>query len=389
MDLLQYILLPAYLICLATVLYYLFFAVAGHFYRNKTNSAGDVRKRIAVLITTHSPDASVVHCARQALFQDYPGNKYDVYVIGSSLRPEILVQLRQLPIGVVEQEESTTDNAKALSVALQKITKPYDIAVILHEGDIMKKDFLQKVNSAFIAGCYAMQGQCLPFNAESRNTKAEIVLKEINNHLLGKGHAAAGFSCRLNGSGIALSFRYLKQIIYELDCGIGFHRALELSLIRDNHQIAYLGNAIVQSSSDEYTRADGTRGDVKTGKRFGDYFNHLASGIYNMMIGRIDHANKVIQYVMIPPMAFTIMLVILMPWSLMPGKVGPHFLSWTILLGAQLTACALAIPKTRWNRELLQSITGLPYYMTSHLHRMLRTRTGEKSLMQTGEHSKV
>jgi cellulose synthase/poly-beta-1,6-N-acetylglucosamine synthase-like glycosyltransferase len=383
MEAINFILILSYLLCLSTVFYMMFFSIAGHFYKRKKYESGESGKRIAVLIPAYKEDVVIVQSARQALFQDYPGNKYDVYVIADSLKKETIVQLKQLPITVIEVQFDISTKAKALNKAFELIEKPYEIAVILDADNIMKNDFLSLINAAFQSGCYAIQGHRTAKNRNTRFAILDAISEEVNNHVMRKGQVAVGLSSAIIGSGMAFSYRYLKQVMAEINAVGGFDKELEITLIDDNHKIAYLDNAIVLDEKVQKSEVFANQRTRWVAAQLTYLKRYWLKGLYNLVTGRIDYANKVMHYAIVPKVLLLGFLMLMMLCTAFLPDLRPGFMSWTTLLGCYLFAYALAIPRSFWNMELLKAVSGLPKTILVMVLAMFRIRSANKKFIHT------
>ncbi|MGE5424767.1 MAG: glycosyltransferase, partial [Syntrophothermus sp.] len=85
------------------VLYLLFFAIAGLFYNPGASDVESTNfRRIAVLIPGYREDAVIVNVASCALQQDYPEDKFGIFIIADSFLPETVAELKKMPVRVIE-----------------------------------------------------------------------------------------------------------------------------------------------------------------------------------------------------------------------------------------------------------------------------------------------
>ena len=105
--------------CIFSVLYLFISAFFGRFFYCEKVSANDRPisfKRIAILVAAYKEDGVIVSSAQHHLEQDYPREAYDIFVIADSFKPETILELRQLPIQVLEVsfEKSTKLKSREL-----------------------------------------------------------------------------------------------------------------------------------------------------------------------------------------------------------------------------------------------------------------------------------
>ncbi|MBL7923811.1 MAG: glycosyltransferase family 2 protein [Bacteroidia bacterium] len=346
--------------CLFTVAYTLFFSVAGHLYRKHDFSNKEIYKKIAVLIPAYREDEIILQNSRHALLQNYPSHFFDLYVIADSLKEETLRELRKLPLKVITVSFEVSTKARALHEAFKSIPNSYDLAVILDADHLMQPGFLDKINRAAVSGCYAIQGRRMTRTRDSRNAVLEGISDEVNNHILRKGQACAGLSASITGSGMAFSFLYLRQVMSEIEASGGFEKELEMTLVDDNHKVVYLDDAVVLDEKvykpDTFTHRH-TRFLASQLLNLKKYF---LRGVYHLFTGRIDYANKVMQFALIPKVFLLGTLLGMFILSLLFNELAPGPLVWALLAFVYLVSYAMAIPAAYWNRKLLMAMLNIP-----------------------------
>ena len=94
--------------------YVFVFSLASLFRRKKQKLNADAERNIAVLIPGYKEDSVILDTAKQALFQDYPRDKFTIVIIADSFEPETLESLRALPLRLVEVSFEKSTKSKAL-----------------------------------------------------------------------------------------------------------------------------------------------------------------------------------------------------------------------------------------------------------------------------------
>ena len=362
MLLLNFIALLLFLITSFTVLYTFIFSVAGNFARNKEYKTSDIFKKIAVFIPCHKQDESILRTAEHALFQKYPSHRYDVIVIGDTLLPQTIDKLKKLPLKYIAAHYDISVKAKALNVAFDELKDNYDIAIILDADQYMKPDFLNKINNAFIRGCYAVQGHKMVRNTTTNIATLEGLIIEINNHIFRKGQQAFGFSSAVTGSAIAFSYQYLKLVVEEMKMEKGFDKELELKLVEDNHRIVYIEDAIVSDDklivSDRFTHQ---RSDW-IASQFSYFKSHFSKGVLSMFFGKFDYANKIAHFALVPKVILLTFLLIVtaISWLFNPDLI-IGFNAWAAISSLYILAFLLAIPYRYFNFSTLKAVASLPW----------------------------
>lgn len=362
MILINILLVVLFLVAAFTVSYCFIFSVAGIFSFNKQYKSGDVYKKIAVFIPCSQQDAAVLHTAEQSLFQSYPSHRYDVIVIGDNLQKQTIDKLKKLPIKLVESHYDVSVKAKALNAAFQKLNDHYEIAVILDADNTMKSDFLEKINAAFLNGCYAIQGHKISRNDKTNVGILESISSEINNHIFRKGHQALHLSSAVFGSGIAFSYEYLKITVSEMEMINGFDKELELQLVEDNHRIAYLEDAIIIDENNQDVERFTHQRSSWLKNQFAYFKSHFVKGFLSVIFGKYDYANKIAHFALVPK-AILLSFLLLMTGitALDINSLFPGFGFWLTLTIIYITSLIMAVPIRYYKFRTLTAIAYLPW----------------------------
>jgi cellulose synthase/poly-beta-1,6-N-acetylglucosamine synthase-like glycosyltransferase len=368
----------------ATIVYSLIFAIAGHFYKNKKYDNHAQFRKIAVFMPSFKEDEVILQTARQALFQKYPSYKYDVYVIADSLKLETISELKKLPIKVVEVSFDVSTKSKSLNKAFDSINSPYDIAVILDADNVMKHDFLDKVNAAFVSGCYAIQGHRTAKNKNTSFAILDAISEEANNHMMRKGQIALGFSSAVIGSGMAFSFLYLKQVMKEIEAVGGFDKELELRLIGDNHKITYLEDAIVLDEKVQKSEVFANQRTRWISAQIVYLKKYWLKGIFKLFTGNFDYANKVMHYALVPKVILIGFLFLITLLSFLTPQIFViGFNEWCTITVMYYFAFAISIPKQFYNIKTLNALLSLPKTFFVMIKAMFKLKGANKKFIHT------
>ena len=367
-----------------TVLYTFIFSVSGHFMRKREYDCKNVYKKIAVLIPAYCEDAVILQSANHALFQKYPSHKYDVIVIGDSLQKETIQQLKKLPLKFVEVKFETSTKSKSLNAAFDIISDQYDIAVVLDADNLMKSDFLDKINAAFVNGCYAIQGNRQAKNINTSFAILDAMSEEANNHIFRKGQQALGFSSSIIGSGMAISYLYLKQVMRDIDAVGGFDKELEMKLIGDNHKITFLSNAVVLDEKVQQSAVFASQRTRWISAQFIYLRKYFFKGVKALLKGRLDYANKTAHYALVPKIlliGFLLFVTTLCYFGNDYLTVG--FKSWTTLTVLYFTSFVIAIPRKFYNLKTLKALIFLPKAFAVMALAMFKVKGANKKFIHT------
>jgi len=377
-----------FILLVLPTLYIFVFAVAGLFYRQPPYNFKVPLSKIAVLIPGYKEDDVILEVAGDALTQDYPRDRYDVVIIADSFQPETLMRLRELPIKVIEVKFDKSTKSKALNKAMEQLPDDYDLAVVLDADNLMAPDFLVKINAAFEQELMAVQGHRAAKNMDTPLAILDAVSEEINNHIFRKGHRVLGLSSAIIGSGMAFRYRFFKEIMATVTAIGGFDKEIELNMLRNNHTIGYLNDALVY---DEKVQKD----DVFSNQRRRwlsaqlhyfrlDFMQSLKALVTH---GNIDYFDKAIQFIQ-PPRILLLGAVMLTGTAcLLVNAVFSLPLQynwlWTTVVAMCVLAFLFSIPRSFFNTSTLRAMASLPRGMFLMMGSLLKIRGANKQFIHT------
>ena len=235
-----------------TALYTAWFSVASFFYRSKIkesrNKKSDQNHSIAVIIPVYREDEIILQSTTYTSKQLYSQDHFEVIVVADSLKSSTVEELKDKGVRVVKVNFINRTKAKAIHEALKYMRQEgnHEISVILDADNVMDKSFLANINKAYTNGYMAIQGQRTAKNENSNIAVLDGLSETINNAIFRKGYAAMGLSAPLIGSGMAFNTELLTSIFDDMNLNSkGEDRELQLDIIKRNHRIYYLEEAIV------------------------------------------------------------------------------------------------------------------------------------------------
>lgn len=346
-------------------LYVLVFAVAGHFYKKRTQVANDKLNKIAVFIPAYKEDAVIVDVAKKALFQQYPPSFFDVIVIADSLQNETINNLNELPLKVVEVRFENSTKAKALNAAMSSLTKSYNYAIILDADNIMEPHFLTKMNTAFNKGYQVVQAHRKAKNLNTPFAILDAASEEINNHIYRRGHSALGLSSGLIGSGMGFEYNLFKSIMKTVTAVGGFDKELEFELAKQNITIEYLQDTVVLDEKVQKSSDFSKQRRRWLATQFIYLKRNYKLGFKALLKGNINFFDKVFQMI-VPPriLLLGITTITTLIYCVLDFGFGIRtFVSsqfWLINFGLLVVAFVLALPKSFYNSATVKAMVSMP-----------------------------
>lgn len=367
------------------VLYVALFALAGRLrYTDPGTTDAPVNtsnRRIAVLIPGYKEDAVIVQTAAAALAQQY--RSFDVVVIADSFQPETMRQLRRLPILLIPVSFERSTKAKALQVALRRLSPDrYDAFVILDADNLMAPDVLARMDRALRSGCRVVQARRVAKQPETPTALLDAASEEANNTIFRRGHRALGLSAALIGSGMAFEAGLLRRHLDRAVAVGGFDKELELNLLREGERIHYLHEALVYDEkvpTPEVFERQRTRwlsAQLTFARR------HAGPALRGLLRGQLDYADKFVQMLLPPRLLLLAGLPVWAGLVLLIGGAGPAagvMALWALLIGALW----LAVPRSVRRQALRPALELGPHLAGRMLRALARHRTARNHFLHT------
>ena len=376
-----------------STLYIFLFSFAGLFYRQPHYPAPSKLRRIAVLIPGYKEDEVILEVANDALAQDYPGENYDVVIIADSFQLETIERLRMLPIKVIEVKFDKSTKSKALNKAMEQLTGDYDIAVVLDADNLMATDFLSKVNAAFEMNYMAVQGHRAAKNMDTHLAILDAASEEINNHIFRKGHRVLGLSSAIIGSGMAFRYDFFKSMMLSVTAIGGFDKEIELKMLKNNHKIAYLDDALVYDEKVQKAEVFSNQRRRWLSAQLHYFRQDFGSSVKALVTqGNIDYFDKAIQFIQ-PPRILLLgavlslgILFLLLNLFLKTNLIFIYL--WVSVAVICLLSFLFSIPGAFYNTHTLKALASLPKGMLLMLGSLMNIRGANKQFIHT-KHSAI
>ncbi len=382
-DILQFLLI-AYL---GFSSFYIFiFAFAGLFKIRAKKPSFDVMRKYAVLIPGYKEDQVIVNVATDALDQNYPKDLFDVIIIADSFKKETLEALSKIEVKVIEVSFELSTKSKALNVAMDQLGDDYDVALILDADNLMQIDFIHKINHAFNLGFTAVQGHRVAKNTNTNFAILDAISEEVNNRIFRKGHRVVGLSAALIGSGMAIDYKYFKNIMKSIKAIGGFDKELELQILKETRIIGYLEDAYVYDEKVQKAEVFSNQRRRWLSAQV-HYFSKdfLNSVIHLFKYRNFDYFDKAIQFIQPPRIMLLGVLVLINAASILFNPI--HWMmAWLCVLGAVVLTFIFSIPGKFYNFKTLLAVITLPKAFVLMFFSLLKIKGANKKFIHT-EHT--
>jgi len=368
------------------IFYLLFYSIASHFSSKKKVFEITTYKKIGILIPSYKEDFVIKESVEACLCQNYPKEKYDIIVIADQMKEETNEALRAMGAKVVKVLFENSTKAKALNYAMS-VLGDYEVALVLDSDNIIKPDFLQKINQEMVVNeSKVVQAHRMAKNTNTNIAFLDAVSEEINNTIFRLGHVNIGVSSALIGSGMAFDYSLFKKTMANIDAVGGVDKELEFLLMKDGYFFAYLPDALVEDEK------------VQSMNKFSNQRKRWLSAQFCYLIcfskffwpqllkGNIDFVDKYLQQLCIPRVlliGLTILITIIV--SLFSMAIA---LKWWVILFCLVIAISLAIPKSLWHRKMCKALVSLPFSFLTMFSLLFKLKGANKKFIHT-EHGIV
>jgi cellulose synthase/poly-beta-1,6-N-acetylglucosamine synthase-like glycosyltransferase len=323
--------------------------------------------------------------ARKALEQNYPTDRFEVIVIADTLQPQTILQLKSLPIRLVEVSFDQSTKVKSLNTALAQLGDGFDYALILDADNIMERNFLSKLNDLIAIGYEAIQCERTSKNQTTSMSVLDGLSERINNFIYRQGHVAVGLPCSLIGSGMIFKYSVLKDILSQLDSIGGFDRELELELIRRKIRICYGKGALVFDEKVENTEVFERQRKRWLSSQFIYLRKYFSEGCAAILRGDVAMFNSaILKNIQLPRLINLGLLTILTVMTfIFRERLNFSFYPWLVLLAMNVLAMSFAIPLRYYNWQLLKSVILLPKVFLKMFNLLFKLKGANKSFIHT------
>lgn len=331
--------------------------VPTHRVKGQSNKSTIEQRSFLVIFPAYGEDIVILHTISSFLNQHYPQDKYSIVVVSDHMSEETNAKLSELPISLLQPQFEKSSKAKALQFAFDNTKDNYDNIVILDADNVVKPDFLERLNHICDQGFTAIQCHRCAKNANNNIARLDGISEEINNSLFRMGHNNIGMSSALIGSGMCFDFDWFKTHVHLLSTA-GEDREIEKMLLIEHIFIKYAADI------DVYDEKVGNEENFQRQRQrwMSAQLNSLLSMMENLPKSiielNINYIDKTIQQMLIPR---SMLLIGTFIWSLIMSVIALTWaLKWWLLFILTSLSLWIAIPRKMRNGTLAKLITHLP-----------------------------
>ena len=141
-----------YILLIASLFYGLYFLVmaTGVFGKKKEKTNNSKKNHFAILIAARNEEEVIGNLIKSLKKQNYPKDKYDIYVIVNNCTDNTLDVARDAGANILECTEKVKTKGDVLKYTFNKLkdNKEIDAYVIFDADNVVHGDFLNKMNNS-------------------------------------------------------------------------------------------------------------------------------------------------------------------------------------------------------------------------------------------------
>ncbi|MBN2013133.1 glycosyltransferase family 2 protein [candidate division KSB1 bacterium] len=340
----------------------------------KTEKPVQVYKRFAVMLPAYKANRQLIHVIEACISQDYPANKFDVFVLAQHCNEEIVSEARAKGAVVFEQ---TFDDCNgnpylhALNYFVREIERygtenRYDAIVLVDKDNLLTINFLAVINQRFQQGHRAVQGVRRPLNLDTNAACMDFVSEIMNDSMFRAAKASTGLSVEISGSGMAFDFELYKQAISSVDFQSPIHdKTFLIELIKRNVAIFFEPNAILfEEKTDSFQSIQNQRVRWIGGQIYlcrHNFFRLIRMGIQQLRLAPIDYAftlSKIPRALHVAGLGFWILFALLLPQvSIISG------FAWTLYLAGYFISILAFLMLSNTPRQVYRALITSPFFI--------------------------
>lgn len=205
-----------------TVMYLVYFLITSMFAvaRPKIVPKSRPKTKIAVLIAARNEEKVIGKLIDSLTSQKYPNSLYDIYVLPNNCTDNTACESLKHGAQVISVDIPVKSKGEALQYAFSYFNKnhiAHDVYVIFDADNVVHKDFLKRVNDAYVSGIKVAQGY-----RDSKNpcdtwvSGAFSIYHWINNTFVNGSRNKVGLSSFISGTGFMIASEVIKNHGYDV-----------------------------------------------------------------------------------------------------------------------------------------------------------------------------
>lgn len=338
--------------------------------------------KFAIIVTAHQEPAFIYPLIDSIKKQTY--RNFNIIVVADNMPEKIKINDPQ--VSIYYPEKNLHSKIQSIAYAMNFITDPSDVVLILDADNLLHPDYLSVINVYFKKGFNVVQS-----DFKAKNTETPIALMDAVGDLYNffvdrEMRMELGISSAIWGAGIAFK-RELYEGIEYLDNLGGFDKKLQIHLASSVDRIGFAKEAvlydekIVDAASLQRQRTRWISSQMKYMNQNLDFF---LKALFRLDFNRIFFGFSNIR----PPLFMTLGIAVVFMLTALFWK--PYLsLYWFLCLSVFSIGFLLIVRMKTKEMRYRNALKGLPRFLMSQVFASLQLKKAKKTFMKTMHHHPV
>lgn len=338
----------------------------------------------AIIVTAYQETGQLPAVIASLLAMDY--RNYVIYIVADGCDVSGL-HFNSPSVVVLRPETLLSSNTGSHFYAIQRFSRAHERLTIIDSDNLVHRQYLNALNTAFDGGFIAVQGFREAKNLDTMYACLDAARDKYYHYYDGKVLFGAGGSATLAGSGMAFTTALYRECLEHLDIqGAGFDKVLQYEIVKRGHRIAFAEGARVldeKTSKPEQLVNQRARWIQSWFRYFGYGFRLIGKGAT-----RFSWNQTLFGLVLLRPPLFVFLLLgvvaMLINVFVNPLVAG----AWAVALGLFIGGFLMALRAQHTDPRIYRSLVNIPRFVLLQLKSLVRARRAGKYSVAT-QHSAV
>lgn len=333
----------------------------------------------AIIVTAFEQTSGLNAVVNSLLRLDYP--HFIIYLVADKCDISEL-RFADNRVVILRPEEALCSNTRSHFYAINRFTFPHERLTIIDSDNLVKADYLSRLNVFFDSGYQAIQGMRSAKNLDTMIARLDAARDSYYHYYDGKMLFNAGSSATLSGSGMAFTTKLYRDCLENNDItGAGFDKVLQAEILKKDIRIAFAPEAVVydeKTTQPEQLVNQRSRWINTWFRYFSFGFTILFRGIKNFSFNQMLFGLVLLR----PPLFIMLGLSFLL--MIINLFINPAIsLTWLAGLFCFIVGFALALINSNTDKRIYQSLTHIPKFIFYQVISLFKARKANKRSIAT------
>ncbi len=213
--------------------------------KSSSENIAPLIQKFAILIPSHNEGEVLNNNIDSIQKQNYPTDKFDIFIINDKCEPSIIEKLKGNNIKIIDANFNRSSKVQSLQATEKYIGSEFDAVIVLDADNLIHPNFLDEINLRLANGNNIVQGKRIAKNLETNFSRLDSLTDTFYNFLDRYSPSRLKLSATISGSGFAIKRDLFFSVIREINVFGGFDKMMQMILICKGHKIKFNPNALV------------------------------------------------------------------------------------------------------------------------------------------------